>query len=413
MPQSALVLGAGIQGVCIALALRRIGFRVTLVDQADECMSRASLHNEGKIHLGLVYAKDSSRRTGNLLLRAAMRFGPLIEKFCGRPFDWEALRAQPFTYLVLNDSMLRPDEVEAAYAHLEERYREERLEPGLHYLGRRPERLVARSTRPEPGGLYDPDRVLAVLQTAECPLRVARFREKMIEILEADSGVERLFGRKVETVERTASGFRVEGRGPDSAVWMREADIAVNCLWHGRLQLDEQMQVLPRRPWIYRLKLRVFAHLPTRLSTLPSLTMVVGPYGDIVVDPPGPAYLSWYPSSLVGWSDAVQPPAEWERICANRHDLDEFGETARTIVEGFESIIPGISEARVMNIAGGVIFSWGVTDIDDPESELHVRHEIGVESHDGYFSVNTGKFTCAPLFAEELVRRIEGAPSCL
>ena len=49
---SALVLGAGFQGVCAALALASRGYAVELVDQADRCFTRASGRNEAKIHLG-------------------------------------------------------------------------------------------------------------------------------------------------------------------------------------------------------------------------------------------------------------------------------------------------------------------------------------------------------------------------
>src|SRR5262245_14739617 len=33
-----IVLGAGLQGVCVALALRRAGHRVTLIDREPECL---------------------------------------------------------------------------------------------------------------------------------------------------------------------------------------------------------------------------------------------------------------------------------------------------------------------------------------------------------------------------------------
>ena len=58
-------------------------------------------------------------------------------------------------------------------------------------------------------------------------------------------------------------------------------------------------------------------------------------------------------------------------------------------------------------LTAGIIFCWGATDIDDPESELHSRHAAGVYAHDGYFSVNTGKFTTAPLFADQLLDMVQ------
>ena len=57
------VLGAGLTGVCAALELAARGREVDLYDEALEPVAKASFHNEGKIHLGLIYAKDRSLHT--------------------------------------------------------------------------------------------------------------------------------------------------------------------------------------------------------------------------------------------------------------------------------------------------------------------------------------------------------------
>src|SRR4029079_8820467 len=105
---TALVLGAGIQGVCAALALSSRGYRVTLVDQGDGCMLRPSLRNEAKIHLGFVYANDASFRTSELMLEAALAFGPLLEEWLG-PVDWNSLRSKSVTHATVNGSLLTFD----------------------------------------------------------------------------------------------------------------------------------------------------------------------------------------------------------------------------------------------------------------------------------------------------------------
>jgi hypothetical protein len=53
-----------------------------------------------------------------------------------------------------------------------------------------------------------------------------------------------------------------------------------------------------------------------------------------------------------------------------------------------------------------VIVAWGKTDIDDPASELHQRSEIGVTTRRDYHSVDPGKLTLAPYFAERCADRI-------
>ena len=64
-----LVLGAGLQGAGVALELAQRGIPVTLVEQDEVALNRASLRNEGKIHLGLIYANDRSRDTAFLSSR--------------------------------------------------------------------------------------------------------------------------------------------------------------------------------------------------------------------------------------------------------------------------------------------------------------------------------------------------------
>ena len=59
-------------------------------------------------------------------------------------------------------------------------------------------------------------------------------------------------------------------------------------------------------------------------------------------------------------------------------------------------------------VAGGIIAAAGETDIDDPNSRLHMRIDVGVCSVDGYHSVDTGKYTLAPMYALEVANRICG-----
>ena len=51
-------------------------------------------------------------------------------------------------------------------------------------------------------------------------------------------------------------------------------------------------------------------------------------------------------------------------------------------------------------VDAGIITAWGATDIDDPGSGLHARHEVGPWAAEGWISVDTGKLTTAPLFAQ-------------
>ena len=223
----------------------------------------------------------------------------------------------------------------------------------------------------------------------------------------ARPGIEALYGHCVKSVARTSGGFRIEGTTADGERWQRSADVVVNCLWNGRLEIDRQLEIGPRRAWIYRLKYRVLADLPESLSGLPSLTVVLGSFGDLVTNPyDNTVYLSWYPSCMRGWCDELSTPTRWEGAISGNLDPDTIRAVAGKTLRAFDTVVPGLKDCRRARVAAGVIFAWGQTDIDDPASQLHERHDIGVHAHDGYFSIDTGKFTCAPLFARHLVGKL-------
>ena len=180
----------------------------------------------------------------------------------------------------------------------------------------------------------------------------------------------------------------------------------MNCLWDHRIALDAQLGIPPGHPWVYRLKYRVMGDLPARLAHESSITMVLGRYGDMVVHPGRPAYLSWYPACLAGWDTSISPPREWDPACTGDDRRPEAQAIARATVAAMAEILPALADFRVRTVDAGVIVARGSTDIDDPESELHARADIGVHAHDGWFSIDTGKFTTAPRFADQLVAMV-------
>ena len=70
------VLGAGIMGCSAALCLARRGANVTLLDAAPRPCGGASRWNEGKIHLGYLYAADPSLATARRLLDGGLAYKP-------------------------------------------------------------------------------------------------------------------------------------------------------------------------------------------------------------------------------------------------------------------------------------------------------------------------------------------------
>jgi 2-polyprenyl-6-methoxyphenol hydroxylase-like FAD-dependent oxidoreductase len=292
----ATVLGAGIQGVTVALALADAGFDVTLVDEARDCLQRASLRNEGKIHLGFVYAHDGSNRTAALMLESALAFGPLLEEFLRGPVPWDDVATDPFTYLVLEDSLVPMDELLTAWTTMQATFDAIAGGAQARYLGQPVSRLWQPPRDPREERTLFTRRVSGVVETVERAVRLDVLSALLRARIESDPRVHRHYGHRVRAVTRTPLGFRLEGTRADGGTWVAEAPIVVNCLWDGRLAIDREMGLLPRRPWVYRLKYRLLGRLPDRLRNLPSVTMMLGRFGDVVNFGDGRVYLSWYPT---------------------------------------------------------------------------------------------------------------------
>ncbi len=166
------------------------------------------------------------------------------------------------------------------------------------------------------------------------------------------------------------------------------------------------MNLVPDRAWVHRLKYRVLGQLPQHLKGLPSMTFVLGPYGDIVTYPSGQTYLSSYPECVTSWSTDLAPPATWDGPCRGEAPREVAASVRRNVLAALDRVLPGLGATTVEAIDAGAIFSWGDAHLDDPSSEVHRRSDTGIHRKDGYFSIDTGKFTNAPYYAERLRRLV-------
>jgi hypothetical protein len=193
------------------------------------------------------------------------------------------------------------------------------------------------------------------------------------------------------------------------AAGVRESDRfdhVVNALWDGRLALNREVGLQAGRPWLHRLKYGVSFRMPANAESPPSATFVLGPFGEVVSYGGGLVYLTWYPEAIRGISQALAPP-DWPTYPPEPVRSQILAGTLAAIariVPSLRGLDPEtLSEACVK---GGVIVAWGDTDIHDPESELHQRYDIGVATKGRFHSLDPGKLTMAPFFAEECAVRI-------
>ena len=392
------VLGAGLQGSCVAMELAARGVEVDLYDQNARCMTRASGQNEGKIHLGYVYANDSSRQTARAMISGAVRFAPLLRKHLGA--DFNALPVStPFYYVVHRQSLLEPDSVEKHFAQSQALAAELGNGAAPDYFGRDYHRLPARLTAAESAELFDERKISAAYRTEEVSIDPQAMAELVQTRITSEPRIHCRWNTQIQAVTPSALGVTVHSDAGDE-----NYDHVVNTLWHGRLAIDQSAGILPDRPWLYRVKYYLRLHVPG--VEIPSTTIVLGAFGDVVNYGDGHFYLSWYPSGMLGSSSAIQPP-DWSEPLSS-----ELQSNLRTaIVRELSQIVIGVrdlppSAIESAQVKGGVIFAWGETDINDRESELHQRHSIGPRSFGNYHSIDTGKLTMAPLFAEQLAGKI-------
>jgi hypothetical protein len=394
------VLGAGLQGACIALELASRGARVDLYERNAICVAEASANNEGKIHLGFVYALDLSFETARLMVSGALRFEKLLRRWIGD--DVEGLTASlPFAYAVHRQGLLTPEAFERHARRVSAWIAAESEGEDFSYFGSDLHRAPERLTDAELKAAYETDTTAAAFSTVEVSIDPEALARLVRRRLAVEPSISCLTNRNVVAVkegERHMTVISAQNGSLDEEGY----DYVVNTLWTGKLGIDAQLGLVPSHPWCFRFKYFIRAAAGVARN-VPSLTIVLGRFGDIVNYSDGSIYLTWYPAGMTAWSKDLVPP---QVPCIL--EGPEAGAIQQGIIEGLASVVPSVSELVLsdVEIKGGWILAWGETDIDDPRSGLHRRCAVGVHRQRRYLSVDTGKLTLAPLLAQQAVRVI-------
>jgi glycine/D-amino acid oxidase-like deaminating enzyme len=397
------VLGGGLQGVCVAFELAANGIAVDLYEKNERCLSQASAHNEGKIHLGYVYANDPTMQTARLMSRGAIHFSSLMRRWIGDAIDAIPV-SEPFYYVVHRHSLLGVAEIENHLCAMHAIVRDESRDFSMEYFGSDLRDRPNRISDHECESLFSRQTVAAAFRTPE----VGIDSTALADVVRARLSSERKIRCHLQT--RVCSAQLANGRATvefeTGGEKVREAyDHVVNALWGGRLAIDRTAGFEPPRPWLYRVR-HYLRMKPAGNNSLPTITIVLGPFGDIVTYNNGDVFLSWYPAGLRGLSAELSPPA-WPLALdreTTRDVRDEILSGLAAVAPGVACLTPAAIESCQMN--AGVIFAWGSTDIPDRTSGLHARYAIGPQSHGRYHSVDTGKLTMAPYFAKMVADRI-------
>jgi glycine/D-amino acid oxidase-like deaminating enzyme len=397
------ILGGGLQGCCVALSLAEHGIEVTLFDRNEQLLSRTAVANEGKVHLGYMYANDPSHSTARMMMQGALAFAPFFSRQLGIAKDAMTV-SRPAAYVVHRDSQRTPEQVFNYLATAHALIGESSGGRRDAYFGRDLKGELRMWSTAEREAQFDPQVALAAFDTPEVAIDPVALAEAVRNRIDADRRIEIRLRHEVISVEN-GNGLEVVLHAPGGAVSER-FDHVVNALWEGRFAINERCGLRPERAWLHRLKYGVSFRLPKETVAPPSATFVSGPFGEVVSYDNGLTYLTWYPVCLQGISKEITPP-EWPTYPADplrSHLLEGTLNAMAQFVPSLRELRP--SELNDVMVKGGVIVAWGQTDIYDPASELHRRFEIGVTTTGRFHSIDPGKLTMAPYFADVCAGRI-------
>lgn len=392
------VLGAGIMGASTALMLARAGLPVVLFDAAAAPFRGASRWNEGKIHLGHLYAADPSLATARRVLPGGLAFRPLVEDLVGGSLDGAVTRTHD-TYLVHADSVV---DTAAMAAYLDAVTALAASHPQARtYLA---DLAMAGPTRLSPQELeadYDTRRIRAGFRVPERSVDTQWLADRYVAALQAEPRITQRLLTRVTSVHRDPRSGRATvqtSAGPDGPF-----DFVVNALWHDRLRIDAG-QALPL-PDEHNHRYRVSVFLRTRGSHgLPSTVIATGPFGDIKNYDGRRFYLSWYPHGLQAEGNGVAPPPEpalpdTDRGLVAQKILAELGDHVR----GLPALV---ADAEQIRVEGGWVYASGSGALDDRRASLHRRDRVGIHRDGNHFSVDTGKYSIAPWLARDITDQI-------
>lgn len=406
------VLGGGGVGACAALELAAAGHHVDVFEQDSQPIRRASRVNEGKIHQGVLYAKDPTFQTAEMMMYAALAFKSSLARWIDVSSDTLRL-STPFIYAVHKDSLVDADVMRAHVARCCKTFEELRAASGLNYLGTEAPADFHDLSEREAEAILDPSILSAAIMTSELSVDPRPIAERLSAALLSEPRITFVGDATVIEVKRRGAGAGFEivlDRGGRQQAG--PYDQVINASWESRLVFDRQLGIMPTQPWIHRHKFGNRVLIPLKADDLPSLTVVLGAFGDIVNFGDGGFYLSWYPIGMVATSLEPAPPADWSDIPdAKRRDVFE-----RSFAH-WRKLCPKLNDiafpTEAVDATSGFIFAWGETDVDDPDSKLHDRYQVGVHSVDGYHSVNTGKYTMVPYLGFQAACRVLGIENSL
>lgn len=396
------VIGGGLLGSVAALFVAARGWDVELFDARKSLLSGASSANEGKIHLGPIFALGDSA-TQEVMLRGALSFDSLLEEAMAAEVDWSAISSPAFEYVVMPTSLLDASELAERYSSMNARFEWLSGELGRRYLGSEIDFLVD----PEPRA--DPSTGFPMFATAERAVDPIALCALLSARIASEPRIAVRLSHRVVALEPGNFGVEVSWRDAGGIADAGRYDFAVNCAWESQLALAPASGSGGRN---FRVKTAI--RLPAAAGRR-TVTLAQGPYGD-VVSHRDYTYASWYPDARLTNEFGSAPSAEAFQLLdgalARGGDDESAGWRAALADRQIAALqhlglLPGDVDGA--DLIGGIIVGHGPRDIDRLESQLHNRAEFGAHVAGRLVTPRNFKLTTAPLAAGRAVEAIDMA----
>lgn len=393
------ILGAGIQGCCAALELASIGLKVDLFDKCALPMEKTSRWNEGKIHLGYVYAKDQSLKTTRAMIEGSLAFSEFFHRHLGYEIPVEK-QSSGFIYAIHKNSLLDEDHILAHFHSVDKMIREAIEASGQNYLGTSHPGPVEKLKSID---YFDSSLVMAAFQSPEKSVDTQFIADQLVGIVSANPLINFIGHTQITAITKYNKKYFGIVCGDGSL--LKGYRSVVNTTWEDRLRIDQTAGYNSETPWIYRYKFAIHLDNFKNIEEIPSTTFLLGPFGDVVNFKNGNYYLSWYPNCCTNFSRDHRP--DESGIIPDQNKLNHIAEQSYLRLK---QLIPSVSALNLttgnVKLKGGYICAIGTEDIHLPSSCLHRRDQGGIFSNENYHSIFTGKYTTAPLYARQLRLRI-------
>lgn len=394
------ILGAGIMGSSLALFLARKGADVTLFDKAKEPFSAASRWNEGKIHLGYLYAADPSLRTAEHVMPGGLKFRPLVEELLETSIE-PAITQENDIYLCHRNSVVKPEAMESYMQQVTQKLH---THPDMaQYLTNSLNGQLKHLNKNELAKVSDSSDIITGFSVPEYSVITTWIADRFVEAIHAEKRIKLQMKTKIEAISSSSGSSEGPWDIHTSVGMFASYDYVINALWQGRMAIDQTVGLQPSGVWTNRFRQSLFVRTSELVHT-PCAIIATGPFGDIKNYNGRDFYLSWYPDGLRVESSDISPP-ELDSLNMPNYDF-----LSNSIFNHLQAYLPWAERIREcaerISVEGGWVFAAGSGQLSDPSSSLHKRSDYGIFRQGSYLSIDTGKYSTAPLLAKSLANTL-------